>query len=326
MANNFQHEREVATAALRRAAAICRSVQSSIAPEALAKKDRSPVTVADFASQAVICRALAEAYPHDPIVAEEDAVALRHPDQRAFLEQVQKELAAVGIDADMSQICDWIDRGDDTGCGDRFWTVDPIDGTKGFLRGEQYAVALALLVEGQVVLGALACPNLSFDGTSGGTLFLAIRGEGAWMQALDEPEKSRPIRVSGTSDLSQARLCESVESSHSAHGWSARMAERVGMTAPPVRLDSQAKYGVVARGEADLYVRLPTRPDYRERIWDHAGGVLLVEEAGGRVTDITGRPLDFTKGTRLVDNRGVLVSNGCLHEAVLEALEELAER
>jgi 3'(2'), 5'-bisphosphate nucleotidase len=88
-------------------------------------------------------------------------------------------------------------------------------------------------------------------------------------------------------------------------------------------MDSQAKYGAVARGEANLYLRLPWAelPDYRENIWDHAAGAIVVEEAGGRVTDIHGRPLDFV-GTKLTSNRGIVASNRTLHEAVLRALRE----
>ena len=75
-------------------------------------------------------------------------------------------------------------------------------------------------------------------------------------------------------------------------------------------MDSQAKYAVVARGEADIYLRLPTRADYREKIWDHAAGHLIVAEAGGVVTDIAGRPLEFHHGRELTANRGVIVTNG----------------
>jgi 3'(2'), 5'-bisphosphate nucleotidase len=96
----------------------------------------------------------------------------------------------------------------------------------------------------------------------------------------------------------------------------------LGITLPSVRLDSQAKYGVVARGEAAIYLRLPSpkTPDYRERIWDHAAGVLLVEEAGGQVTDALGADLDFGQGRKLFNNRGVVVSNGHLHAAILSAI------
>jgi 3'(2'), 5'-bisphosphate nucleotidase len=131
------------------------------------------------------------------------------------------------------------------------------------------------------------------------------------------------INVSGTADPAQARFCESVESGHSSHDHSAQVAELLGITKPGARLDSQAKYGVVARGEADIYLRLPTKADYFEKIWDHAGGVLVVEEAGGKATDVGGRALDFKLGRELRANRGVVVTNGKLHERVLGALREV---
>jgi 3'(2'), 5'-bisphosphate nucleotidase len=88
-------------------------------------------------------------------------------------------------------------------------------------------------------------------------------------------------------------------------------------------MDSQAKYGIVARGEAILYLRVPSpsEPEYREKIWDHAAGFLIAEEAGGKVTDIRGDPLDFSSGVKMEKNHGILVSNGILHDRVLKALK-----
>jgi 3'(2'), 5'-bisphosphate nucleotidase len=173
-------------------------------------------------------------------------------------------------------------------------------------------------------VAALCCPNLSGADAwdkKRGALFSAVRGQGAMLQVLDDSAApSRTVRVTGTRNPAMARVCESVESGHSAHDQSAAIARHLGITAPSVRLDSQAKYGVVARGEADLYLRLPTKKDYREKIWDHAGGVLVVEEAGGRVTDVDGKPLNYSLGRELRENRGVVVSNGLLHEAVLDAI------
>ncbi len=131
------------------------------------------------------------------------------------------------------------------------------------------------------------------------------------------------IVVSSRDDPASARFCESVESGHSAQGDSAAVAAALSISSPPLRMDSQAKYAVVARGEADLYLRLPTRADYREKIWDHAAGALIVAEAGGVVSDITGRPLEFNHGHELRSNRGVIVSNGRLHEPVIETVRVL---
>jgi 3'(2'), 5'-bisphosphate nucleotidase len=88
-------------------------------------------------------------------------------------------------------------------------------------------------------------------------------------------------------------------------------------------MDSQAKYGIVARGEVTLYLRVPSiaEPDYKENIWDHAAGSIIAEEAGGKVTDILGHPLDFSCGIKMEKNHGIVVSNGILHDVILEALK-----
>jgi HAL2 family 3'(2'),5'-bisphosphate nucleotidase len=327
----YAHELTVAIAAVRRAATVCQSVQRAI-PPAMEKQDKSPVTIADFASQAAVCQALAEAYPNDPIIGEEDSAELRQPENVHFLASVQVELGNAGLKGSTDDICRWIDRGGATSFGPRFWTLDPIDGTKGFLRGEQYAVSLALIVDGQITVAVLGCPNLPVEpgsSTAGGTIFSAVRGQGATVQTCDATAVERIaipphiVRVTSNASWSQARLCESVESGHSAHDRSAAIAASLGIQQPPVRLDSQAKYAVVARGEADIYLRLPTKADYREKIWDHAGGVLVVEEAGGRVTDIAGKPLDFTCGRELSGNRGVVVTNGAMHDNVIAAIRAM---
>ncbi len=323
-APDYQHERDIAVAAVREAARLCQAVQAQIAPGVIKKKDRSPVTVADFGSQALVCRMLNEAFPNDPIIAEEDATTLRQADHASILDQVVGHVQALRPDAAREAVLDWIDAGNAQAYSDRFWTLDPIDGTKGFLRGEQYVVALALIVEGHVQVAALACPNLparlDAPGAKGG-VYAAIRGQGTVSAPLDRRGETVAARVSTLRDAAQARLCESVESGHSSHDDAAAVAQRLGITTAPVRLDSQAKYAVVARGDAEIYLRLPTRPGYVEKIWDHAAGSLVVTEAGGIVTDVAGLPLAFRHGSTLRNNRGVVVTNGPLHAAVLAALE-----
>jgi 3'(2'), 5'-bisphosphate nucleotidase len=85
-------------------------------------------------------------------------------------------------------------------------------------------------------------------------------------------------------------------------------------------MDSQAKYALVARGDASYYLRLPAAGRRLENIWDHAAGCLVVQEAGGKVTDLRGRPLDFRHGRRLTGNTGILASSGSIHDTVLDAL------
>ena len=316
---------------MRAAAQVCQKVQRQISLDKLDKQDKSPVTIADFASQAAVCRILAGAFPQDVVVGEEDSAELKTTENAGFLDRVCAELAAIGIRGSADDVCGWIDRGAGTS-GRRFWTLDPIDGTKGFLRGEQYAISLALIIEGQITVAILGCPNLPLepnqplDSNQPGSLFFAVRGEGAYVLPIQggslDRKFARRVNVSSSSQWADARLCESVESGHSSHSRSEQIAQSLGIAQAPVRLDSQAKYAVVARGEADIYLRLPTRKDYREKIWDHAGGVLVVEEAGGRVTDVTGKPLDFTHGRELTMNSGVVVSNGRLHDGLIDALRQ----
>lgn len=322
MSPAYERERQVAIDAIRVAAGVCRRVQATISVDVLEKKDRSPVTVADFASQAIICRALAEQFPGDPIVGEEDAAELSRAENIPFLTRVREELRQADLDAGEDEIRGWINLGAETHFSDRFWTLDPIDGTKGFLRGEQYAISLALIVNGRIELGLLGCPNLpaNADGSSLGCLFWAVRGAGSHVAGLDNSLPEMPIQVSSAQDPEQTRFCESVESAHSSHGLSAKVADRLHITREPKRIDSQAKYAVVARGEAEIYMRLPAKAGYKENIWDHAGGVLLVEEAGGTVTDVMGKPLEFIHGRRLEANAGIIATNREWHKRVVTAV------
>ncbi|MFO1538981.1 MAG: inositol monophosphatase family protein [Chloroflexota bacterium] len=313
-------ERAVAIAAVRAAAELCVAVRARFdAHLRTDKADRSPVTVADLGAQVLVSRALAAAFPDDPLVGEEDAGSVADP---AMLAEV---VAAVhgrepGIDGAAGE--GGPDRGGaDGGAAGRWWTLDPVDGTKGYLRDEQYAVALALLVDGQPVLGVLGCPNLPRgDGNGTGVLVVAERGRGAVELALGDPDApARPLRVAPVREARAARYAESVEAAHSAQDEAARIAERLGIDAPPLRMDSQAKYAVVARGDASIYLRIP-HGDYRENVWDHAAGVLVVEEAGGRVRDVDGRTLDFTRGRRLTANRGIVAAPDAIADAVIDAV------
>jgi 3'(2'), 5'-bisphosphate nucleotidase len=318
----YQTEKTVAIDAARAAAKLCESVRHSISPEAIEKKDKSPVTVADFGAQAVICRAIAAAFPDDPIVGEEDAAELRTPEMGDRLKQVTSFVQEVVPDATTDDVPNWIDRGNGT-VAERFWTLDPIDGTKGFLRKDQYAIALALIDQGEVKVGVLACPALKFDDSQEpGILFVAVRGEGTTMMPISGGDP-QPIRVVSPEETERFRFVESVESGHGDHSRQEAVAKAVGIATESLRMDSQAKYGAVASGQAALYLRLPSpkSPDYREKIWDHAAGAIVVEEAGGRVTDMYGKPLDFAKNAKLVDNQGIVVSNGAIHDQVLEALK-----
>jgi 3'(2'), 5'-bisphosphate nucleotidase len=319
----YETERVVAIEAVLKAVRLCQAIQQNLGQgDILAKSNKSPVTIADFGAQALIIHHLRQHFPADPLVGEEDASALRHPDQEALKAKVVRQVQAIEPVLTESAILNAIDVGarpcDFT---KRYWTLDPIDGTKGFLRGDQYAVALALIEQGQPVLGVLGCPNLPLDihrpERGQGCLFVAVAGQGAFMRTLAEPSETR-IHVDAITDPQQAVLCESVEADHASHDDHARIAAALGITASPYRLDSQCKYASVARGDASFYMLITT--NYQSWIWDHAAGVVIVQEAGGVVTDTRGATLDFSHGRKLSRNFGVLASNGTLHQVMLDAI------
>ncbi|MBD2395562.1 3'(2'),5'-bisphosphate nucleotidase [Cyanobacterium aponinum FACHB-4101] len=318
----YQKEKEIAISAVLQASELCQKVRQDI-PPALEKQDKSPVTVADFGSQAIICKALKDIFPDTPIVGEEDATELRQPEQKNTLAKITEYVKQIIDNASENQVLDWIDYGNGK-VSRRFWTLDPIDGTKGFLRQDQYAIALALIEDGEVKLGVLGCPALNINQTQEqGCIFVAVRGEGSYRMPLNGGEMTK-LQVVSNDDVQRFRFVESVEASHGDQERQNAIAQAVGITSQSVRVDSQAKYGIVASGEAALYLRLPSPkyPDYRENIWDHAAGAIVVEEAGGQVTDMYGNPLDFFTATKMMENRGVVVSNSKIHEKVLEALNQ----
>lgn len=312
-----------AVEAVREAALLAREIQRQSASGPLSKEDRSPVTVADFSVQALIGRRLAEAFPDEPLVAEEESDLLASEPE--ILAEVAGWVARRVPGADSGHLRSWIDRGTSRP-ERRFWTLDPIDGTKGFLRGDQYVVALAYIEEGRVLLGALGCPNYEIPRLNGkGSVFAALRGAGCRASALLGDDGFEELRVSAEGNIEQARVLRSVEASHTNVSQFDELVRRLGVKAPPVCLDSQAKYGALAAGHGELMLRLlsPARPGYREKIWDHAAGSIVVEEAGGRVTDLSGKALDFGLGRRLEENAGVVASNRRLHPAVLQMLSTL---
>ncbi|HOJ62366.1 MAG TPA: 3'(2'),5'-bisphosphate nucleotidase [bacterium] len=321
---DYDHERKTGIEAVSRACRVCQLVQSQlVSSETVIKADRSPVTAADFSSQAVISLALQKAFPGDPLAAEESAADLLERGDELLTERIVHSVQFVHGRVGKDKILAALESGKHPGGPQgRFWVIDPIDGTQGFLRREQYAVSLALVEEGQVVLGILGCPNYPLHWlepeAERGFLFVAVRGEGAVMRSLEEGWE-KPIQVSDVEDPAGVVVCEPVESAHSSHEDARRISERLGIVIPPLRLDSQCKYAAVARADASIYLRLPTRADYQEKIWDHAAGWIILKEAGGEITGLRGDPLDFSRGRTLAANTGIVATNGRIHARVLEA-------
>lgn len=310
----------------------------------ITKDDGSVVTVADMAAQAVVARSLA-ALPAPagrwPIVGEETSSHLRDPansaDLRAALDAARE--SGAWPDATADELLAAIDAGAARSGGaeqlpETFWTADPIDGTKGYVRGRHYAVCLALIHAGRPVVGAIACPGLSLDRQRplddldpAGCVYAAQAGGPVLEAALPVTPAGaapamRPIERPHY-DLQRPSLTYSVEPNEARAEGFAAVSAGLRSTRPPAQLDSQCKYAVVARGQADCYFRPPRNNS--ENIWDHAPGILLVESAGCVATGVDGEPLWFGS-EKMTRSRGIVAAPAPLNARVRAAFHDAVAR
>jgi myo-inositol-1(or 4)-monophosphatase len=180
---------------------------------------------------------------------------------------------------------------------DQRWIVDPLDGTTNFAHGfPWFSVSIALEVGGELKLGAVFNPH-------NGELFVAERGEGATLNG-------RPLQVSSTAELDRALLATGFAYDHrTSQDNNYAHFERFQRAAQAVRRAGVASLDLacVAAGRFDGFWELKLKP------WDVAAGVLLVEEAGGRVSDYAGEPMPLERGE-------ILASNGRLHAPMQQIL------
>jgi len=306
---------------MRAAAELCRIVQSRML--SVSRKDAGnygePVTIADYGSQAILCRALQAQYPNDAVVAEESALQFQRllsAQQRAQVLQVLAQVLGQAVTE--QQVLEWLDFGRGK-LAARTWVIDPIDGTKGFIAGRHYAIACALLQGGQLQQGLIAAPAY---GNGAGALFYTDKGA-AWCLPLAGGSAAR-IRVS---ERREAQTMRAVQSYARAHASKSRMAQARGYAgldeANVIEMHSMEKYALVACGDAEVYMRLPRAgAEYAHKIWDHAAGVALVQQAGGIATDLDGGALEFGRGQHM-PNLGMVVSNGRQHERLVTAVQRV---
>ena len=226
------------------------------------KPDRTPVTDADTAVEDTVRAMIADRFPGDPVVGEERGGSL-----------------------------------DAAGTG-RAWILDPIDGTKNFLRGvPAWATLIALVVDAKPAVGVVSAPAL-------GQRWWAGAGLGAWTSRFGEPP--RQISVSGVRQLSDAYL-----STTDLGSWTTHHSRKAYLALADACWETRAfgdfwSHCLVAEGAMDLAAEAVVYP------WDVAAVQVLVEEAGGTFTDLT--------GAGRIDGGSALSSNGLLHTAALALL------
>ncbi len=319
-------ETSAALAAVRDACRVCRAVSAG-AIESVTKSDDSPVTVADFASQAVIVARLRAALGEPVIVGEESAETLRADPRLA--DAVVAAARVVWPEADRDAVLASIDAGAARTSEGAYWTLDPIDGTKGFLRREQYAVCLSRIEGSAPTIGVLGCPNLPRDhqgpldaADPGGSIYVVQQDGEVLEYGVDGHDHTVVPRATATLE-GELVVTISVESGHTRLDHVEQLLRHLGRPSRTIRCDSQAKYALVARGQAHAYLRVPTDPGRFELVWDHASGAAIATRTGMRVTDLRGQPLDFSSPPRLTKNYGILCAHPAIHGELLAAITAL---
>lgn len=225
-----------------------------------AKGDGSPVTVLDLEADRIIQALLRRAFPSIAIVSEESST---HEGAMA----------------------------------DRFWLIDPLDGTRDFAAGSaEFAVHIALVIDGRPVVSVVHQP-------ASGALFEAIAGIGAFRS-----DRGRGIRlaVSNLAPLDQLRIGVSRRSPGERL---TRLLQESPLGGRSVPQGASLKLTAVAAGELDGTLCLHDR----EKVWDSCAPGLIITEAGGRISDVDGRPMLYG-GPDPVHHRGIVTSNGRCHE------------
>uniref|UniRef100_A0A7N0VA82 Uncharacterized protein n=1 Tax=Kalanchoe fedtschenkoi TaxID=63787 RepID=A0A7N0VA82_KALFE len=310
---DYYKELEAAVDAVERACRLCADVRSSLISNdkrILEKSDQTPVTVADFGVQALISLELGKLFPSIPLVAEEDSSFLTKNKLVSTVVNVVLDKSTLG-DESLSEtdVLEAIDRGGKDAfvfgtSPATYWVLDPIDGTKGFLKGNDalYVVGLALVVQGEIVLGVMGCPNWQQDpsvsSTVGcGIIMMSHFGCGTWTKRLQNnlggnteiADLWSQCEVDGHNSVPDARFCISDSQTWDHIPLSSMFStttdhDNVGeeeIRLVPTCCGSLCKYLMVASGRASIFIQR-NQAEKTIKAWDHAVGVICVREAGGR--------------------------------------------
>ncbi|OTB07262.1 hypothetical protein M426DRAFT_318285 [Hypoxylon sp. CI-4A] len=352
MDSPYSKELQVAIGAIQSAAKLSQAVISVDDKGVIEKDDLSPVTVADFAIQALLAASVHHVFPDDKFVGEESAADLRA--NPALLDRVwgllqrlkddeAKSLCKLPVSPEqMCEMIDWCGFGEPGGSSaGRVWVFDPIDGTKTFVRREAYAINVALLEGSKQVLSVVGCPtlavdatapvtNTSLDPTGRGSIAFAVKGHGTYVRSL----------VAASPDDVQLRKIEPLanpESSHSLrpvscyHMLDSGVDDVHQLVMRELGIETQGcdllawvlRCVTLGLGLANMTVWVYKQRSRTGKIWDHAGAMLLFEELGGLITDIDGKPIDLGVGRKMTANHGFVAAPSAIHATVLETVQRV---
>ena len=189
----------------------------------------------------------------------------------------------------------------------RVWMIDPIDGTQGFINKDgDFGVQIGLTENGEAILGIVFLPAEN-------TLYYASKNAGTFL--VKNNETPIKLQVSDKTDLSQMTL---VASRNHRSPKMRRIVETLGLEREIQRGSVGLKVGQIAERKADLYVHLSPRTKY----WDTCAPQIILEEAGGKMSDLFGTPLRYDSHD-VQNHNGIVATNGAAHETVISGLKSL---
>lgn len=192
---------------------------------------------------------------------------------------------------------------------ERVWLIDPMDGTKNFIqRDGDFAVQIGLAINGEVVAGVVYQPARDI-------LYRAARGDGSWIESKDK--RAERMQVSARTDPHEMVLASS--RSHRSPRME-RVVSTIGFKQEVRRGSVGVKIGLITEQQADIYMHLS--PSTKQ--WDTCAPQIILEEAGGKLTDLFGQPLRYN-GVRIDNRNGIVATNGAAHDLVIENLKPLLE-
>lgn len=337
-------ELHIACLTVQRAALVTRKLLEAVDKGILDKNDSTPVTLGDFAAQALIISALHHVFPDDKFVGEEDSHALRADE--GLLNRTWELVSTTHLDGEelytpstKEEMLDLIDLGRGECKTDRTWILDPIDGTATFMNGQQYAVCLALVVDGCQQIGVLGCPNLNLstgrvhedivDRDGYGYQLYAVSGSGAGIRQMGNGALLPGQRIERKSAVSNPSELQFVDCGHASstdsdlHGQIARRMEAPWPNVTDVWA-AQMRYVALAVGGCNAVIKIPRNTNYRSKLWDHAGGMLIAEEVGLVVTDVDGERINCACG-RSLGCFGMIVAPPSIHPLVVETVRQVRQ-
>ena len=337
------------------------------------KDDRSPVTIADFAAQALAFAALKAKFPDDGFLGEESSKQLAENATLKdwtwkIVQETAKEHSAstdgLAAPKDADEMLRIIDLGAPKKTKDgqvqprefeqnkRYWVMDPVDGTSRFKKGGQYAIALALMKDGEELLGVLACPNLKYDESilpdapvkrmikdwevdqdGMGLMLSAVRGQGATVRQMSRKSLGKEVvlrRKSNTTDLSNLHFVDSRESPKTDWEKVQQLAHATSSPYPGSNIySSHMRYADMILGKSNwAMVRFPKEPNQQHAllIHDHVGSLLICRESGLETTTLYGDSIDFTNPGCSFRNWGVVVACPGIHGQLVKRARAIDER